>query len=90
MNKWIKFAVTVASAAIPGVAQIETIARSMPALKGKAKQDAVVELIKASVLASESVADRDLLNDPDVEKATRAIVDAVVAFQNIVARKQQS
>ena len=86
MNKWVKFAVNIASAAIPGVAQIESIARALPGLKGKAKQDAVVELVKASILASESVADKDLLNDPEVEKSTRGIVDAVVAFQNVIAK----
>ena len=88
MNKWVKFGLSVAGAAIPGVAQVEAIAKNLPGLKGKAKQDAVVELVKASVLASESIADKDLLNDPEVEKATRGIVDAVVAFQSVLAKKQ--
>ena len=31
---------------------------------------------------------RDLLNDDEVRKAYDAVNDAIVAFQNIVARKQ--
>ena len=87
MNKWVRFGLNLAGAAIPGVAQVEAISRSLPSLKGKAKQDAVIELVKASVLATESATERDLLNDPEVEKAARGIVDAVVAFQNVVAKK---
>lgn len=87
MNKWVKLGIGVARVMIPAVAKVETIARSLPSLRGQQKQDAVIELVKASVLASESIADRDLLNDPEVERATRAIVDAVVAFQNVLAKK---
>ena len=87
MNKWVKLGIGVARVMIPAVAKVETIARSLPSLKGPATQDAVIELVTASVLASETIADRDLLNDPEVEKATRGIVDAVVAFQNVLAKK---
>lgn len=87
MNRWVGMAFAVAKAVIPGVAQIESVAKIFPQLKGVDKQNAVVALVKASLQASEFVADRDLLNDPEVEKATRAVIDAVVAFQNIVAKK---
>jgi len=47
----------------------------------------VLALVKASIVAAEENAGRDLLNDPEVESAARGIIDAVVAFQNIVAKK---
>lgn len=72
---------------VPGVAAVEQIARGLPTLRGKAKQDAVVELVKAAVTASEQAAGRELLDDPDVEAATRGVVDAVVALNNILAKK---
>ena len=81
---------TVVGAVVPGVSAIERIATAFPGMRGKAKQDAVVEIVKASLQASESVAGRDLANDADVEAATRGVIDAVVALQNIVARKAAS
>lgn len=87
MNRFVKIALQVASTAIPGAAQVQILAKSIPGLKGQAKQDAVLDLVKASLLTAESVADRDLLNDPEVEKATRAMIDAVVAFQKVLVKK---
>lgn len=55
--------------------------------KGKAKQDAAVTMVNQLVEAAEGVAGRDLLNDPVVDTAARAVIDAVVAFQNILAEK---
>jgi len=81
---------TVVGAVVPGVSAIERIAAAFPGMRGKAKQDAVVEIVKASLQASESVAGRELANDADVEAATRGVIDAVVALQNIVARKAPS
>lgn len=78
---------TVLSTVIPGVATIETVARLIPQLRGKAKQDAVVELVKNALMTAEGLAGRDLADDADVEKATRGVVDAVVALQNIIAQK---
>lgn len=87
MNRWVGMAFAVVKAVVPGVAQVESIAKAFPTLKGKAKQDAVVDLVKASLNTAEFVTDKDLLNDPEVEKATRAVIDAVVVFQNIVNKK---
>lgn len=78
---------TVLGTIVPGVSAVEQISRALPQLRGKQKQDAVVELVKATLLTTESLAGRDLLEDPEVEKATRGVVDAVVAFQNILAKK---
>ena len=56
--------------------------------KGKQKQDAAVYMVK-SILGVAEVADgRDLLDDDDVEDATRKVIDAVVALNNIVAKKR--
>ena len=86
MPKWLKFANDVAKAIVPGVAQVEAIAATIPTLKGAQKQDAVVQLVKASLMAVEGVTEKDLLNDPDVENATRGVIDAVVALQNVLAK----
>lgn len=82
-----KIGITVLDTVIPGVRTIETIAQLIPGLKGKAKQDAVVELVKQSLEASEQFMGRDLAEDAEVEKATRGVIDAVVSLQNIIAQK---
>lgn len=56
--------------------------------KGKYKQDAAVYMVKSILGVAESGANRDLLNDDDVEAATRKVIDAVVSLNNIVASKQ--
>lgn len=80
-------AATIVGQVIPGVAVVEQIASQFGTLRGKDKQDAVAELVKASLEAAESVSGRDLARDEDVDKATRAVIDAVVALHNVVARK---
>ena len=55
--------------------------------KGRRKQDAAVYMVKATLGLVEQGAGRDLLNDDEVEAATRKVIDAVVALQNIVAKK---
>lgn len=77
----------VLDALVPGVRTVEAIAKSIPALKGKAKQDAVVEIVKQSLEISEGAIGKDLANDADVDQATRAVIDAVVSLNNAIARK---
>jgi hypothetical protein len=55
--------------------------------KGKAKQDAAIYLVKSIVGVSEAAHGRDLLDDDAVEDATRKVIDAVVALQNVIASK---
>ena len=69
---------------IPAVGAVESIAKTLPGLKGSAKQDAAIELVKDSLAAAETITGRDLLNDAEVEAATRDVVDAVVRLHNIV------
>lgn len=57
--------------------------------KGKYKQDAAVYMVKSILGIAEQGTDRDILNDDDVEAATRKVIDAVVALNNIVAAKKQ-
>lgn len=86
-NDVFKVGITVLNAVIPGVSVVETIARQIPALKGKQKQDAVVELVKQSLATAENFAAKDLADDADVEQATRGVIDAVVALNNLIAAK---
>jgi hypothetical protein len=88
-NKFVQLGFGVAGAIFPQIALIEQIASAIPGLHGKAKQDAVVALVKKSVEAWEQTIGRDVVNDPEVEKATRGVIDAVVALQNLVVRKAE-
>jgi hypothetical protein len=78
----------IAGAVIPGVGAVEQIAKTIPGMKGQQKQDAVVALVKSSLEAAEGISGKDLLNDADVLQATRAVIDATVALQNIIAAKR--
>lgn len=80
-------AVSMLDVIVPGVRSVEAIARTFPTLKGKDKQNAVVEMVKQALDITEGALGRDLANDADVEKATRGVVDAVVGLHNIVAEK---
>ena len=52
------------------------------------KEDAYVGMVHAILMTVESGADRDLLNDTDVNRATREVMQAVVALQNVIKKKQ--
>lgn len=83
----LRIGLSVLNTVIPGVSVVEGIARNLPSLKGKAKQDAVVELVQQALATAEGVAAKELANDADVERATRGVIDAVVALHNIIAQK---
>ena len=57
--------------------------------KGKYKQDAAVYMVKSILGVAERGVDRDILDDDEVESATRKLIDAVVALQNLIASKQR-
>lgn len=76
----------VVDAIVPGAVQVEHAAENVATLKGKAKQDAVIDLVKSSTKVAEAAAGRDLVNDPAVEAATRAVIDAVVNLHNVTAK----
>ena len=57
--------------------------------KGKYKQDAAVYMVKSILGVAERGMDRDILDDDEVESATRKVIAAVVALQNLIASKQR-
>tara|TARA_Y100000034_G_scaffold72770_1_gene87679 strand:- start:268 stop:522 length:255 start_codon:yes stop_codon:yes gene_type:complete len=57
--------------------------------KGKYKQDAAVYMVKSILGVAERGVDRDILDDDEVESATRKVIDAVVALQNLIKSKQR-
>jgi len=72
---------------VPGVAEAEALAESLPGTHGKEKQDRVVELVKQALIAGQGIAGHALAQDADVETATRGVIDAIVGLHNIVAQK---
>jgi hypothetical protein len=58
--------------------------------KGQAKQDAAIQLCLSMLAITESALDKDILADSEVEDAARKTIDAVVALQNLIAKKQSA
>ena len=56
--------------------------------KGAEKQDAAVKMTLSMLGIAEEAMDKDIMDDGDVEKATRRVIDAVVALQNLLASKE--
>ena len=56
--------------------------------KGQYKQDAAVYMVKSILGIVEQGTNKDLLNDDDVETATRAVIDAIVKLNNVIASRQ--
>ena len=55
--------------------------------RGPEKQDAAVKMTLSMLGIAEEAMAKDIANDDDVEKATRHVIDAVVALQNLIASK---
>lgn len=53
--------------------------------KGQVKQDAAIDMVKVLLESVEGAAAKDLIDNEKVQAGARGVVDAVVAFQNIVA-----
>jgi hypothetical protein len=77
----------IVGAIVPGVATLENAAWTVGGMKGREKQDAVVKMALAALGVTNTVAGRELAQDADVEKATRGVIDAVVALNTILAKK---
>ena len=56
--------------------------------RGEEKENAAVGMVHAILQTVEAGADRDLLNDADVNRATREVMQAVIALQNVIASKR--
>lgn len=57
---------------------------------GAEKQQDAMDMISVFVMATEGIAGRDLLNDQAVRDATKAVITAIVALQNLVATRAKS
>lgn len=55
---------------------------------GRAKQDAVVASVQGMLPILDATMGSSLATDPDVVQAMRGVTDAIVAFENLVARKR--
>ncbi len=69
------------------VSAVEAVERLIRT-KGEEKENAAVGMVHAILQTVEKGLDRDLLNDEDVNTATREVMRAVVALQNVIARKR--
>lgn len=83
----LRMALNIAELIEPRIADIERLSRALPTLKGKEKQDAVIKLAKAAVEEYNDYAAKAHLNVPAVEAATRAVIDAIVNLQNVIAKE---
>lgn len=73
---------------LPGAIQsAEALGDALGKTSGADKKAAVLATVQAELTAAEGIAGRDLANDSDVIAAAGAIVDAEVAFHNLIAKK---
>lgn len=68
---------------------VSWVEKFVNAKSGKRKQDCAVYMVKSILGVAEAGVNRDLLNDEDVEKATRAVIDSVVALNNLLQKKSE-
>jgi hypothetical protein len=71
---------------VPGVAAVEQLAESLGSVSGDKKKQAIIDLVRNSVLVGEGLTDHDLAIDPQLEAAVGGVVDAVVNVHAIVAK----
>lgn len=86
-GKVLPIGMRVAGAIFPAVRAVELFSQQFPGSTGAQKKQAVLDVVQQELASAELVAGRDLANDADVLAAAGAISDAVVAFQNLLARK---
>jgi hypothetical protein len=73
---------------LPFVMQaVDMIERCVRAPSGE-KEDAAVGVVHSILQTVEAGVNKDLLNDDDVNRATRDVMRAVVSLQNVLASKQ--
>lgn len=82
--------ITLGMKLLPYIVEAVTWVEKFITERGQRKQDAAVYMVKSILGIAESASARDLLDDDDVEEATRKVIDAVVALQNVVAKKHAS
>ena len=82
--------ITLGAKLLPYIVEAVTWVEKFITERGQRKQDAAVYMVKSILGIAESASARDLLDADDVEEATRKVIDAVVALQNVVAKKHAS
>lgn len=82
LGKWIPLGFKIALELPAAIAAIE---HGVKALKGKDKEDGAVEIVKTVIESAEDISDKDLLNNPAVEDATRQLTQATVNLQNVIS-----
>lgn len=80
----------IVEAMVPQIAVAEEVVNEVKDLKkktGAEKQAAVLSAVMKSITVAEGLSNKDLLNDPIVQRATGDVIDAVVALQNVLVKK---
>ncbi len=83
VGKWVGRGLSV----LPYIFQAMELIEALSDSKGAAKREKAIDLASYLMSVAEDTAGRDLLDDEEVKKALEAVMDAYVAFQNIVAKK---
>ena len=69
---------------------VQSVEHFLSEIHGTAKQNAAIDMVSAFLIATEGAAGRDLLNDNAVRAATKEVIDAVVALQNLIASRPKA
>lgn len=81
--KWISLGVRL----FPYIAMaVQAVEKLAGARRGKDKQDAAIEVLGASLEALDAGLGKDIFERAEVQAALRALIDAYVQLQNVIAR----
>ncbi len=80
--------VTIGLKILPFIVEAVNWVEKFVTRKGQEKQDAAIKMCVSMLGIAEAALERDILEDSEVEEAARKTIDAVVALQNIIAKKQ--
>ena len=83
---WIVLGIKLLPLIVESVQAIERVVTGRK--RGKEKEDAAVAMVHAILNTVEVGLDKDLLNDQDVNKATRGVMQAIVMLENVIARRK--
>ena len=72
------------------VACVDNVERFIFGKKGKEKEDDAVAMVASLLQVVEQGASQDLLRDPEIAKCVRAVMQATVALQNAIIRRESA
>lgn len=82
---------SIAMKALATIANLVPVFESLKQIGGNitspAARESVVDAALRSLLAAEGAFDRDLLDDTEFRAAAGSVVDSVVHFQNLIAKR---